>query len=67
MAFLSPDFSLELENNTQIDGQLGNYSGSGFTWTYTPETIPSNGGSAKPHVRPLYVDARHCRLYNLCC
>ena len=52
--FFPPDFDLQLENNTQIDGILDRYSQTGgFEWTNKPSEIPSNGGSAKPHVRPL--------------
>ena len=50
--FFPPDLSLQLENNTKIDGILTQYSGKGFAWTNTPSKIASNGGTAKPEVRP---------------
>lgn len=47
-----PDFDLQLEDNTAVDGVIQQYScGSGVVWKAQPSVIPSNGGSSKPHVR----------------
>ena len=47
-----PDFDLQLEDNTAVDGVIQQYSGCGVVWKAEPTVIPSNGGSSKPHVRP---------------
>ena len=50
--FCIPDFDLQLEDNTAVDGVIQQYScGSGVVWKAQPSVIPSNGGSSKPHVR----------------
>ena len=50
--FCIPDFDLQLEDNTAVDGVIQQYScGSGIVWKAQPSVIPSNGGSSKAHVR----------------